>query len=57
MLILKRKRRRKSLKKIINILLISVIIIIFTMSGYDSKKDINDLAYVVAIGVDIRRAK
>lgn len=37
----------------VNILFIIIILVSFTISGYYSKQDINDLAYVVALGVDI----
>ncbi len=40
------------LNKIINILFIIIIISTFLLSGYHTKQDINDFAYVVAIGVD-----
>ena len=37
----------------INILFIIIILVSFSISGYYSKQDINDLAYVVALGVDV----
>ena len=40
------------LNKIINILFIITIISTFLLSGYHTKQDINDFAYVVAIGID-----
>ena len=36
----------------LNILFVIIILVSFTISGYYSKQDINDLAYVVAIGID-----
>ena len=37
----------------VNILFVIIILVSFTISGYYSKQDINDLAYVVALGVDV----
>lgn len=37
----------------LSILFVIIILISFTISGYYSKQDINDLAYVVAIGIDV----
>ncbi|MCI8620366.1 MAG: hypothetical protein HFJ50_00530 [Clostridia bacterium] len=41
--------------KLSNMLFVIIIILSFTMSGYYAKRDVNDLAYVVAIGIDVRR--
>lgn len=38
----------------ISVIFIIIVLVSFTVSGYYSKQDINDLAYVVALGVDIR---
>ncbi|MCI9366327.1 MAG: hypothetical protein HFJ54_07400 [Clostridia bacterium] len=45
------------MSKQLNILFLILILIVFTVSGYYTKQDINDLAYVVAIGIDVRRKK
>ncbi len=53
----KRKNLRKekeALNKIINMVFTGIILVSFTVSGYYNHHDINDLAYVVAIGVDVR---
>jgi len=42
------------LNKTINMLLVILILTGFTISDFYTKQDINDMAYVVAIGVDIR---
>lgn len=41
------------MNKLVNISFILLILVTFICSGYYSKQDINDLAYVVAIGVDV----
>lgn len=41
--------------KLVNILFVMLIIVSFTMSGYYAKQDINDVAYVIGLGVDVRR--
>jgi len=41
--------------KTFNMLFVVLIVISFTVSGYYTKRDINDMAYVVAIGIDVRR--
>ena len=38
-----------------SIILVIVILVSFTVSGYYAKQDINDMAYVVAMGIDVRR--
>lgn len=38
-----------------SIMLVIIILVSFTVSGYYAKQDINDLAYVVAMGIDVRR--
>lgn len=38
-------------------LFVILVLISFTVSGYYAKQDINDLAYVVAIGIDMRWTK
>ena len=45
------------MSKIVNFVFTAIILLSFTISGYYSHQDINDMAYVVAIGVDVRRAK
>jgi len=40
------------LNKVINISFVLLILATFVGSGYYSKQDINDMAYVVAIGID-----
>lgn len=42
------------MNKFINMLFVILVLISFTVSGYYAKQDINDLAYVVAIGIDMR---
>ena len=42
------------MNKTINMLFVVFILISFTISGYYTKRDINDMAYVVAIGIDMR---
>lgn len=37
------------MKKFLNILLIAIILVAFTINGYAAKQNINDMAYVVAI--------
>lgn len=41
------------MKKHLNIIIVAFILIVFTISGYATKQDINDMAYVVAIGIDV----
>jgi len=43
--------------KAINMLFVVLILISFTVSDFYTKKDINDVAYVVGIGIDVRREK
>lgn len=43
-----------TLGKLVNISFVLLILVTFISSGYYSKQDINDMAYVVAIGVDVR---
>lgn len=45
------------MSKYINIAFAFLILFTFTVSGYYTKQDINDMAYVVAVGVDVRRKK
>lgn len=42
------------MNKKFNVILAIIILVSFTVSGYYNPQDINDLAYVVALGVDIR---
>ena len=42
------------MNKKVNVLFVIIILLSFTVSGYYTKQDINDLAYVVALGVDVR---
>lgn len=35
--------------------LIILIMLSFLLSGYYAKQDINDMAYVIALGIDVRR--
>jgi len=43
------------LKKRLSVLIVALVLVSFTISGYSAKQDINDMAYVIAIGVDVRR--
>lgn len=43
--------------KLVNILFVLLVLISFTISGYYAKQDINDMAYVIAIGVDVRQKR
>lgn len=43
--------------KTFNMFFVALIIISFTVSGYYTKRDVNDMAYVVAIGIDVRRTQ
>lgn len=45
------------MSRIVNMIFIILILISFMVSGYHAQNNINDLAYVVAIGVDVRRTK
>lgn len=42
-------KEKIALKRRLNWLLVILILGVFTISGYHTKQDINDLAYVVAI--------
>ena len=42
------------LKKRISLVLVFLIIVAFSISGYKHQQDINDAAYVIAIGIDER---
>lgn len=41
------------MNKTINMLFVILILVSFTLSGQYTKQDINDAAYVVAIGIDV----
>ena len=41
------------MKKLIDVLLVSAIVVAFSISGIHNKQDINDVAYVIAIGIDV----
>lgn len=42
------------MSKKFNIIFAIIILASFTVNGYYKTQDINDLAYVVALGVDVR---
>lgn len=39
--------------KAVNLFFVILIVVSFTISGFYTKRDINDMAYVVAIGIDV----
>lgn len=43
------------MKKKVSMVLIIVILAVISVNGSSQKQDINDMAYVVAIGIDVRR--
>lgn len=43
------------MSKILNLIIVAIILVSFGVSGYYSRNNISDMAYVVAIGIDKRR--